>query len=293
MIIQQIETSYRNFTESYLHNLHPSEIEYIGINFHEQANDPPIFKCYYSTKYSIQYDNEILRPFRKRDMIHSLNLIRDTKYSNTLRFEIGLYNRNNKNMKWLYEWIEHSFVLSPQQRDTLNHMAKWKCCSLSTHQFAALYYLGLITNTPTHFPLKAIKPHYILRTCENPNKIGKNYCVNLESILQFLKTTKIPALINLVDALSPIANDKNELWIVAMDFFSDPSITTKYKIYLKDKGGTLLSELERVILSYKLYSLAEQLATFATWLDKHETLKIYGVAVCLTEDGKWSINCYI
>ncbi|MDO5137782.1 MAG: hypothetical protein Q4D71_04900 [Oscillospiraceae bacterium] len=293
MTTQQIETSYRNFIEDALQGTHPSQVEYFGINFHEQRGTSPIFKCYYSTEKSLQDADEILQPFFKRDMIHALNRIKDTHHSGKFRYEIGLRNRNDENMLWMYKWIRQSFALSQRQQIELEQMKQWTCCSQNTYRYAALYYLGFITNEQRCFPLEAIKPHYILRTCEDPEKIGKNYSVDTKRIIEFLKALEIPAFTTLAGILSPIVGEDNELWMAAMDFFARPSTTTKYKIYLKDRGGILLSALENIVLSLGLHVIAEQLAAFATWLDGNEELELYGVAMCLTEDGKWSVNCYL
>lgn len=293
MTAQQIENSYRRFLEDELHEPRPSQVEYIGINFHEQTGETPVFKCYYSTTESLRDGDEILRPFLERDMIHALNWIQDTRYVGKLRYEIGLGNRTNENMLWLYRWIEHSFALSQRQRVELDQMKQLTCCSLNTHRYAALYYLGFITSAQTRFPLEAVKPHYILRTCENPEKIGKQFSVDTEKVLRFLKAVDIPALADLAELLNPIAGDENELWMVAMDFFSSPGMATKYKIYLKDKGGVLLQALEGAALSHGLHAVAQQLAAFDAWLGGHPQLGLYGVAVCLTGDGEWSVNCYM
>jgi len=293
MTTQQIENSYRRFLEDKLHFPRSSQVEYIGINFHEQTGEPPIFKCYYSTTESLRDDDVILQQFFERDMIHALNRIRDTHHVGKLRYEIGLRNRANENMLWLYRWIEHSFALSQRQRVELDYMKRWTCCSLNTHRYAALYYLGFITSAQMPFPLEAIKPHYILRNCQNPEKIGKQYNVDTEKVMQFLKAVDIPALAALAEVLSPIAGNENELWMTAMDFFSNPGTAAKYKIYLKNKGGILLQTLESVALSHGLLTIAEQLATFDEWLGEHPQLELYGAAVCLTEDGNWSVNCYL
>lgn len=293
MTCPEIDKAYRHFIEVELNHPRPSQIEYIGINFCELESTPPVFKCYYSTKESLESKAELLQPFAERNMIHAVNMIYDTQHCNRTRYEIGLANRDNDNMAWLNHWVGNAFDLSTRQKKELDILANLPCCSIDNYRYAALYYLGFIAKTKTPFPLEAIKMHYILRSCEDPNKIGKNYYVDSEAVLRFFGNSGIMAFETLAAVLRTIVSKENELWMAAVDYFAMPGAGAKYKIYLKDRGGVFLSSLEELVTSLGLFHLSEQLNAFSAWLSMQDSLKLYGGAVCLTDRGEWSVNCYM
>lgn len=268
------------------------DIEYIGINLSNNDNITPVFKCYFSTKESLRTTYPLLYDFQKRDMIRALNKINDTIFPDQTRYEIGLKNRNNANMQWLYEWLGSAFPISSDQKREIHSMAELSCCNLPEYRHSALYFLGFITDSQKILPLSAIKLHYLLRTCKDPDNIGTNYYVDTTERLCFLQGSKIIPLSVLANAAKMLLDsaDGIELWMVAMDFFINRK--AKYKIYIKTVGGDLLNPLKLLMFRQKLEHLSHQLDAYEEYLINHPEHKLYGVAICTTTQGDWLLNLY-
>lgn len=285
-----IEKNYQTFLKRKVNDLNQSEVDFIGINF-EEVRELPVFKCYYTAKRDVSNRPVILTEFYEKNMIHALNLVRDTVNADKLRCEIGLANRNNVNMEWLYKWISSSFELTKKQKNYLQSMKALLCSSLEEYSLAALYFLGFIKDEASEEKLEAVKMHYILRMCRNPEQIGRNYEIDKESVFQILNKGDMPEFQQLSSLAERLLEETNsELWIAAMDFFA--SKPSKYKIYVKVKQTDFCLQCIRIFQDCGMENMARKVTLYRQWITRHPELKLYGAAICLTEDGKWSINFY-
>lgn len=292
-LISGIQDEFDVFIGNQLQGRRIEDIEFIGINFQNWGDVRPIYKCYFSTRESLQIDCPLLSDFHERDMIRALNRITDTAFPEKTRYEIGLKNRNNVNMRWLYQWLRNAFPASDAQAREMGQMAEMSCCDLPEYCHSALYFLGFIADNDHPFPLSAIKLHYLLRNCDDPDDIGMNYRVDSGERLRFLRLSRIAQMSRLSEIIGTLLDSSEgiELWMAAIDFFRNGE--AKYKIYVKSVGGNLIAPLKSLLDSLRLEHLSVQLEVYERWLTTHSRQKLYGAAICTTSRGDWSLNLYL
>lgn len=287
-----IENKYLDFLEKYdvLNNI--SDIEYIGINFNNVGINEANFKIYYKTTRSLNNDISLLQPLIKRNIVHALNKIDDIKFSKCTRYEIGLQNRTNTNMLWLYHWIENIFPQIIRKQNEIIKCIDIRCSDLNDYCYASMYFLGLIVEDNVNdIDVKALKLHYILRKLSNPDKIGKNYVVDKIDIMSKLERLNIKEINYLLEILNPLLEKYDvELWMLATDYFKKGN--TKYKIYLKFITNEFLFKLGFTMREKGLNILSSYIEAYVKWITKHPKLEVYGIAICYDTDNGWSINLY-
>lgn len=290
--IREIQNGFDDFIKRQLQGKSNKDIEFIGLNLQNRKGGRPVFKCYFATGESLRTDCPLLSAFLSRDMIRALNRIADTAFPGRTRYEIGLKNRSDLNMRWLNEWLEKAFPISELQAGEMRQMAQMSCCDLPGYSHSALYFLGFIANDDNPFPLSAIKLHYLLRHCQDPDDIGRNYQVDNPDRLRFLRESGIASFALLADDVEMVLDSAEgiELWMAAMDYFLDG--TSKYKIYVKTVGGDLFKPIKKLLASRNLDSLSLQLKAYEEWLAFHPEQKLYGAAICTTPQGDRSLNLY-
>lgn len=288
--VDLIENNYQLFLKTKIDHSDLTNVEYMGINFSE-GKSIPVFKCYYKTEKSIPDCHPILHEFFDKNMVRALNRIKDTVNIGKIRYEVGLSNRTNENMNWLYTWIASSFPLTEQQISKLHIMANLSCCNFEEYRYAALYFLGFIINPHINCAknVEAVKLHYLLRKCKNPDKIGKEYYIEEEPVFDCL--TSISEFKPICSIIQPLLySTGSELWMAAMDFFTVKP--EKYKIYLKIKKSDFCLVMIDLLNQHDLNDLAQKVCLYYQWLIAHPELELYGAALCLSVYGDWSVNFY-
>lgn len=289
----ELEQAYNAFRASHTEAQSQAFVEYLGVNFSQQRSAPPVFKAYYTTAKSMQQLPAVLQPLVDRDMIHALNRIDDTVNRGCIRYEIGLKNRTNANMAFLDRWIGQLFPEIERHRDEINRLYSIRCVKDERYRQAALYFLGLIleTGSPGSPQTKAVKLHYLLRKCSDPDRIGRSYTVDNPHFLGVLAGLEIPELCRLCDLTGALVEAAGgELWMAAVDYYRNG--LNKYKIYIKKFSDTIY---ERMIARFQALGcghLAEQIAAYRDWVFLHPELERYGIAFCLDTQGIWSVNFY-
>ena len=123
----ELEQAYNAFRAGHTEAQSQAFVEYLGVNFSEERNAPPVFKAYYTTAKSMQQLPAVLQPLVDRDMIHALNRIDDTVNRGCIRYEIGLKNRTNANMAFIDRWIGQLFPEIERHRDEINRLYSIRC----------------------------------------------------------------------------------------------------------------------------------------------------------------------
>lgn len=263
--------------------------DFLGINFSE---DGLVFKIYFTTEVSKEQRNEYFSPLHNRNMIGALNMVKDTVNIGKIRFEAGLINRTNDNMLFLYEWLENIYPRLKTCSNQIKEFNRLKCSADIDYQLAAMYFLGIIADKNITHEIEAVKFHYILRMCPDTNHVGRNCHIDNDSILSVIKTMNIPIMQRLGFFAEKCLNDADaEMWIAAVDFYSHKP--DKYKLYFKSVGKNIYSSLYRQLIDEGQETLALKVAEFQQWINIHSELKVYGFAVCCSEDEKWSLNVYL
>ena len=291
--LYELEQAYNAFRAGHAEAQSQAFVEYLGVNFSGARYIPPVFKAYYTTAKSMQQIPAVLQPLVDRDMIHALNKIDDTVNCGCARYEIGLKNRTNANMAFIDRWIGELFPEIERYRDEVNRFYSIKCVEDEDYQYAALYFLGLIMemDSSNSSQTKAIKLHYLLRRCSDPNKIGKAYTVDTSYFLGVLAGLEIPELHQLCDLTSALLEVAGgELWMVAVDYYRNG--LNKYKIYIKNFSDEIYEGMITLFYTLDCAHLAEQIATYRDWIFWHPELERYGIAFCLDTQKVWSVNFY-
>lgn len=291
--LYDLERAYADFLKQHVQTSKLSGVEYIGVNFSDDIHVPVVFKAYYSTSRSAADLPVILQPFRDREMIRALNKIEDTVNRGRIRYEIGLAKRTNENMLWVYHWVTKLHPEINVHLEIIRKMTQIKCCDSPIYRYAAMYFLGIIADLKEGKPpeIEAVKLHYLLRMCQNPDKIGKNYSLNTKEYIAVLKEIHIPAFLKLTDIIEELLdNVLSELWMAAVDFYRSGDV--KYKIYIKKIPWNLYDFLILILENETHSELSDQVRLYREWITLHPELERYGLAVCLTETGHWSLNFY-
>lgn len=289
----RIENEYNRFLRNHADAQRASWVEYLGVNFSQEVSACPVFKAYYTTTRSMENTSCILQPLFDRNMVRALNKIDDTVNCGLVRYEIGLGNRNNSNMLFIHQWMHGLFPELKKHGDELERLYSIKCTQASGYDYAALYFLGLIAEPDnTDKPdVKAVKLHYLLRNCNDPDKIGKNYSVDNQHYFGILRSLGIPQMKELSEfAAELVGTDGAELWMAAVDYYK--AGPAKYKLYLKKFSESLYVALTECFDRMGCIHLARQIHAYVQWIYLHPELERYGFAVCLDSMRGWSVNFY-
>lgn len=291
--LYQLEQAYQDFRAEHTQAQSQDFVEYLGINFSGEQDTPPVFKAYYTTAKSMQQIPAVLQPLVDRNMIHALNKIDDTVNRGCARYEIGLQNRTNANMAFIDRWMGELFPEIEQYRDEVNRFYSIRCVEDEEYRHAALYFLGLILqpDSPNRLQAKAIKLHYLLRKCSDPDRIGKAYTTDTPYFLKVLAGLEIPEMCRLCDLTGALLEAAGgELWMAAVDYYRNG--LHKYKIYIKKFSDEIYESMIRRFRALGCARLAQQIAVYRDWIFRHPELERYGIAFCLDTRGVWSVNFY-
>ena len=296
--VSTLESAYLHFIKD--KKIHYSnKIEFLGINLYDNYQQMPIFKIYYNdlrsqdTFKKSMLMTELISLLLKRNMVRSLNLIHDTVNYNCLRYEIGLINRTNNNMNFVYSWLFSTFPTILKYKDEITAFKHIPCSRDKEYKLASLYFLGIIVNSELSYSnkIEAIKLHYLLRNCENINRINKNYIVDNDYYLYILTRLEISQIKIIASFIMRLKNTVTlELWIAGVDYYH--STKAKYKIYFKKFSEKIYEKLISEFYKINCVALADNIHTYRQWLKLHPELEQYGIAICLDTCNQWSINFY-
>lgn len=290
-----IEAQYRSFGAQYDYFIGSNMVEFFGLNLSGEPQAPCTFKLYYNTAQSLNFTHPFIRELRERGMVRSLNHILDSTNIDYTRYEIGLARRTNDNMNWLLTRLAQIFPIAPSSKmaQVIDALSILRITDDEDYQKAALYYLGFIEqkfNVKKPY-ISTLKLHYLLRHCQDPNKIGKNFTVNNTFSLNQLQLSGLHTFKQLVDIVQPLVTLPGvEVWMAAIDFFKDKR--RKYKIYLKNYALHGYKTLSQSLAGYGSPILAEHVLGYEKWVTAHPELEQYGLAICLDSTQKLTVNFY-
>lgn len=288
-----LESEFLKFKEKNKDSNSTEHVEFIGINLSNELYNKPVFKAYYTTAKSMENIPDLLKTLEKKQMIRAINRIDDTVNQGCVRYEIGLKNRTNRNMDFIYKWLYSICSELQSHRNEIERLCSIKCTNLNDYQYAALYFIGLIADvTNQYMPMvRAIKLYYLLRQCSNPEKIGENYTINNYDSFQLLYSLQIPEIEKIVLFIQELLKkNTGELLMTAVDYYENGF--SKYKIYIK---GCSKNIFEHMIKKFEISDceiLAKRIHSYAKWIKEHPELECYGIAICLDSSGGWSVNIY-
>lgn len=293
-LLAQMEKEYLNFNIENKFDDLQEKICFLGINLDNDKSVVGNFKIYLEVDINkIAKEVELINHLQKREMIHVVNRVIDKENETKLRYEIGLLNRNNENMCWLYQELKERCSILERNIKEIKNMSTLSNCQFTNYKYAALYFLGIIENLNDEGTkdVNVIKLHYLLRDCNNPEKIGEDYIIDNTVKFEQLKKIKGNQLSQIVEVIEEIIeNTSTELWIVAVDYYDNGK--RKYKIYVKKTEKEQMMKIYDALLKRGINNLANKVLIYINWVKTHPELECYGWALCCDNMGKWSLNFY-
>ena len=284
-----LERGYNAFSRSHPDMLDCSKSDFTGIQFSESAGEP-LFRVYYKYNHNTNERPDFLEPFHLRNMIRMTEKIADSIEGNVVQYEVGLKNRTLHNMRWAYHWLEEHMPWIGSHYKEICRMKQIKVSDVGDYGLAALFFLGIGMKADTS-DICSLKLYYLTRKCPDPERIEYEYRADNEAYLLQIRKMRIPKLEIIASFLEEALDRVSyEMWMTGADYHK--SGKAKYKIYIKMNGlpgyRALINGFEKNGCS----NLSRQLGEYLEWITKHLELKLYGVAVCLTDADEWSVNFY-
>ena len=288
-----LEDGYEKFLKRHPEAYIPSVADFLGINLYNDARQSVTYKIYYATHQSESMQIPFLRPLYDLHMIRALNAVSDTVNQSKIRCEVGLCNRTNDNIRRLFDWLDEIYSFNETERNEIALFSRLRCSDLPRYLFSALYFLGIIARVENHqiTDTYAVKLHYILRHCKNPEQLAKSYEIDNTAILRQLASLGIPEIEHLTEVVAALTEIPGvKLWIAAVDFYKNEE--RKYKIYLNNLTSDICVPLANLLKVHDLEFLPGYIGGYQKWLSRHPELNLYGLALCISSRRTWSVNFY-
>ena len=285
----KVEQDYWKFYQNEGIENKKEDIEYLGINLSSEKEEIE-FKVYYKDEYSRKEQHPIIEKLETEHMVRTLTQIVNTKNGHCRRYDIGLGNRTNVNMEKLLEEIDVVAPFCSEYKNEIRTLSQMKVCENPNFAFASLYFLGFIEKENT---IEAMKMHYLTRICENPDKLGKRVFFDDAYYLDYLEQMNVSQFKELLPIVRSVVNGTDGiLWMIGVDYFKRGN--HKYKIYFKILSDEYIEKMKAALLIAKgsAKNLVVILEKLEIWQKQHVELVMDGVAVCLDQQGCWSLNFY-
>lgn len=219
----------------------------------------------------------------EKDIVYRLETVDDTRKTWNGRYDIALYNRNNKNMCWLLNEIKSKADFISPYEEIINHISSMKVAENPDYQYSALYHLGILEKDER---IQALKLYFTARYENIPDYHSKNFTYHDKEYLDFLGNCGLDSF----SVLKGMACDMLEccgghLWMAGIDISGNG--IGKCKIYLKKMSN--IYEYLKTAFNGIYRDKAEQIAI---WNSKNPDFAIMGVAIGIDESGIPSLNLY-
>lgn len=261
-----------------------SNIDSLGINVFEYQKDFPFeVKVYYQPEDDIEKkenDPELIQFVFDKKMVKYRCAVKGTKLQ---RNYVVLDNQTYSNMKKVSEKIKKIFPNLHEDIGKIPALIPEK-----EKKYLPIHILGVKNNKYG----TAINMEWLLRDyLDDERKIYVYNDMYYKDYILNLKSPQFSKLMNFIqeDYGDAINWGKMHLWLMAIDYF--PHYKSKYKIYLKmDRYNLSISRLVRKYFGSQYgFVLANSIDEF---IKQHPELKLYGLALCVDDKGKKSINMY-
>lgn len=278
-----LETAYQAFSGSLIQPMTAKSVDYLGLNLSERSGRRPVFKVYYSNKFSSGREHPLLQFLSEREMLRYFSSVADTLHPSCFRMDIALKARTDANITALFGQLDSMSGFFAASEKEIRKLAHMKITELPSSGMASLYHLGFIQNEDD---VNLLKFHFFTRWCEDPDIPGKNSEYRDDFYLSYLKDSGIPQyerLARLMGQALKIAG--GHLWMAGMDVGRQND--RKYKLYIKNPNP-IYRELSGLFHG----NLKEQLQDAASWHLLHPELSCEGAAFCLDSEEHFTINLY-
>lgn len=275
------------FIEQHCHDFEARCVDYLGINISSKPNVESVLKIYYNNKVSKQQSHPLIDFLNKKEMVRYVTMVHDKNTSNRVRYDIGLKNRTDSNMKEIFNWLAINSKMFGENSPEIMKLSQMKVTEKEGFSYAGLYFLGFISDFDE---ISVLKFHFFNRICENPDILHKNICYADNYYLSYLRSSNIATFQSLSELLFRILDCcGGHLWMTGADY--EINNHKKYKIYIKNPNNTY-EGLLKAFGCGKFRYLQKQIMNVMEWNNNHQKFYCEGFAVCENELGVVSINFY-
>lgn len=258
-------------------------VDFLGINVSDDTAAKPVFKIYYSRKFSGEERHPVQKMLSERGMLRYCSLVRDTVNRSCVRLDLALKERTDWNMEWLFEQLTCLTTLFREGEGEIRELARMQITDREQHRNSTLYHLGF---TEQDEEITLLKCHFLTRWCPDPDQPGKDSEYRDRNYLEYLKNCKIAAYVELAGLAETTLNQcGGHLWMAGLDMGA--AGYRKYKLYIKQPS--MLYERLPGILGE---TMAEPLKASRRWHQAHPEYGCEGAAFCVDSDSVHSLNLY-
>lgn len=258
-------------------------VDFLGINVSDDTAAKPVFKIYYSRKFSGEERHPVQKMLSERGMLRYCSLVRDTVNRSCVRLDLALKERTDRNMEWLFEQLTCLTTLFREGEGEIRELARMQITDREQHRNSTLYHLGF---TEQDEEITLLKCHFLTRWCPDPDQPGKDSEYRDRNYLEYLKNCKIAAYVELAGLAETALNQcGGHLWMAGLDMGA--AGYRKYKLYIKQPS--MLYERLPGILGE---TMAEPLKASRRWHQAHPEYGCEGAAFCVDSDSVHSLNLY-
>lgn len=258
-------------------------VDFLGINVSDDTAAKPVFKIYYSRKFSGEERHPVQKMLSERGMLRYCSMVRDTVNRSCVRLDLALKERTDRNMEWLFEQLTCLTTLFREGEGEIRELARMQITDREQHRNSTLYHLGF---TEQDEEITLLKCHFLTRWCPDPDQPGKDSEYRDRNYLEYLKNCKIAAYVELAGLAETTLNQcGGHLWMAGLDMGA--AGYRKYKLYIKQPS--MLYERLPGILGK---TMAEPLKASRRWHQAHPEYGCEGAAFCVDSDSVHSLNLY-
>lgn len=280
---RKLEAAYQAFSRSLRQPMTAGSVDYLGLNLSEQPDCSPVFKVYYSNKFSSGKGHPLIQFLSEKGMLRYFASVADTLHPSCFRMDIALKGRTDSNINALFAQLGSVSELFPEREKEIRILSGMPITDIPLCSMSALYHLGFIQRREE---IELLKFHFFTRWCEDPDNPGKNSEYRDNFYLDYLKSCGIPEYCRIAGLMEQVlVLCRGHLWMAGMDI--GKRHYQKYKLYIKN-SVPMYEELSELFDG----NLKKQIEDAAFWHMQHPELSCEGAAFCLDSEKHFTINLY-
>jgi hypothetical protein len=280
---------YRKYIAEEHINITKDTVDFIGVNY-DIYKSHYSFKTYYFPLSCIEFppktNNPVIEYVQKYNMNRFYWKVRD---SSNLREYISLFNRTDVNYYKLIAYISNCYPFIKSNLHEIETISEMKISNnIKNYNYSSLFLLGFKKTTNEHNN-EVVGFEWLTRKCTDPDDIGYKYYYDDKYFFDYLKKIDIKEFLCIIDKLKLLRKKNLHFWVFAVDYSEK---NKKYKIYIKGKGCKKMligSDILKILFPQTSEHIISELDIYCL---SHTELYLYGFAICLDTNSRWSINYY-
>ncbi len=272
------------FEKEQIKSIDKNSLDYFGINISSEINKDFEFKIYFNHKksweiYTQHEKNPLIDFLFENNFANFLTIVHDKNHKNSSRYDVGLANRETKNMQKIFEFLEKNCSFFNKFKDEIKNLSLMKTIELDDYAFDSFYFLALIKNGNDEI----LKCHWLNKVYSFKTEYNNN-----EYYLDFIEKSNIEGLKKLLPATKTILKNCNaSMWMQGIDYNQNQS--QKHKIYINKFDDCY----EGLIKTFKDNSkLKKEIKNIRSWNKLHKEFICKGFAYGIDKNNNSTLNFY-